>query len=145
MNLITNGRHIPYNPKLKKRSQELRKNMTQPEKKLWFNFLKSHPAKFLRQKPLDNYIVDFYSASHKLVIEIDGDTHFTDEQKIYDKERTAILQGYQLDVLRFTNNEIMKNFEAVCEKIQNILQKSPHPYHRCNILPEASPLPKGGE
>ena len=124
-NLITNGYHVPYNPKLKERSRELRKNMTGPEKKLWLSFLKHHQLTFLRQKPLDNYIVDFYCASHKLIIELDGDTHFTEEQKIYDKERTAVFAHYGLHVLRFTNKEVASNFEGVCEKIQNSLRKSP--------------------
>ena len=124
-NLITNGYHIPYNPKLKERSRALRKNMTEPEKKLWFGFLKSRNETFLRQKPLDNYIVDFYCANHKLVIEIDGDSHFSEEGETYDKERTAIFGGYGLRVLRFTNRDVMENFENVCEKIIELLEKSP--------------------
>ena len=115
--LIITGFYIPYNPKLKDRSRELRKNMTATEQKLWLGFLKYIPQKILRQKPLNNYIVDFYCAQSKLVIEIDGDSHYSYEGKAYDIERTSVLNGYGLKVLRFTNTEVLKNFNAVCEKI----------------------------
>jgi very-short-patch-repair endonuclease len=124
-NLITNGYHIPYNPKLKERSRELRNNMTEPEKKLWYEFLKGLKETFLRQKPIANYIVDFYCARNKLVIEIDGDSHFSEEGETYDKERTAILEDYGLHVLRFTNRDVMENFANVCENIVEKLRKSP--------------------
>jgi very-short-patch-repair endonuclease len=101
--LVTTGFHLPYNPKLLERAKELRKNMTDSEKKLWHQYLKDFPYKVYRQRPIDNYIVDFYCAKLKLVIEIDGDPHFTDEARKYDRERSSILGGYELEVLRFTN------------------------------------------
>lgn len=123
--LISTGFHIPYNPKLKERAREMRKNMTEPERKLWLKFLRNQKKTFLRQKPLDNYIVDFYCASNKLIIEIDGDSHFNRDGKSYDEERTAVLKSYGLELLRFTNDEVIKNFENVCEKISSFIEKNP--------------------
>jgi len=122
-NLITTGFHIPYNPKLKERARELRKNMTEAESKLWHDFLRNFKYTVLRQKPLDNYIVDFYCAKLKLVIEIDGKIHSLKERREYYEERTSILEGYGLKVLRFTNEDVMNNFTWVCEEIL----KSPQP------------------
>ncbi len=91
--------------------------MTLAEIKLWYSYLKNFKFKVLRQRPIDHFIVDFYCPSLKLVIEIDGDTHFTDEGKAYDKERTARLESYGLKVIRFTNSQVLRNFEAVCEQL----------------------------
>ena len=118
---IKTAYHLPYNPKLIEKAKELRKNMTSAEKKLWNNYLRTLKIRFLRQRPIDNFIVDFYCAKLKLVIEIDGETHFTNEAKIYDAQRTLILQGYELKVIRFTNEEVFKNFEGVCEYIENLI------------------------
>jgi len=92
--------------------------MTIPEKKLWSEFLRLFPLPVLRQKTLDNYIVDFYCAKLKLVIEIDGDSHFTENGLEYDRGRTSVLEGYGLTVIRFTNDEVMHSFDNVCEKIR---------------------------
>ena len=73
--------------------------------------------KFWRQKPINNFIVDFYFPKLKLVIEVDGDSHFTDSGLVYDEERTRVLEGYGLRVIRFTNDEVVQNFEGVCEQI----------------------------
>ncbi|MFN9733033.1 MAG: endonuclease domain-containing protein [Microcystis sp.] len=117
MTLNNSDFHLPYNPALVARAKELRKNMTLAEKKLWYSYLKNFKFKVLRQRPIDHFIVDFYCPSLKLVIEIDGDTHFTDEGKAYDKERTARLESYGLKVIRFTNSQVLRNFEAVCEQL----------------------------
>jgi len=109
-------RFLPYNNKLNDRARELRKNMTESEKKIW-QFLRKLPYSVLRQRVIDNFIVDFYCAHLKLVIEIDGESHFTEEGIGYDKERTEILEGYGIKVIRFSNNEVINNFEIVCEKI----------------------------
>lgn len=109
-------RFLPYNKNLNVRARELRKNMTKAEKKIW-QFLRTLPYQVLRQRVIDNFIVDFYCAHFKLVIEIDGDSHFTEEGTAYDKERTNILKGYEIKVIRFTNNDIINNFEGVCENI----------------------------
>ncbi|MBC1191085.1 MULTISPECIES: endonuclease domain-containing protein [Microcystis] len=117
MTLNNSDFHLPYNTALVARAKELRKNMTLAEKKLWYSYLKNFKFKVLRQRPIDHFIVDFYCPSLKLVIEIDGDTHFTDEGKAYDKERTARLESYGLKVIRFTNSQVLRNFEAVCEQL----------------------------
>ena len=75
------------------------------------------PLRVLKQRPIDNFIVDFYCAKLKLVIEVDGDSHFTDEGKESDRRRTEILEGYGLKVIRFTNDAVLDNFEAVCQAI----------------------------
>ena len=117
--LIFKGRYLPYNPRLVERAKELRKNMTPAERKIWLGFLRSFRFRVLPQRPIDNYIVDFYCASLKLVIEIDGERHYTEKGKLYDAERYGILASYGLRVLRFTNRDIMNNFETVCQKIES--------------------------
>jgi very-short-patch-repair endonuclease len=117
--------HLPYNQKLVARAKELRKNMTVAEKKLWYDFLQKFPLRVLRQRPIDNFIVDFYCAKLKLVIEVDGDSHFTDEGMKRDSQRTEILEGYGLKVIRFTNDQVLQNFEAVCEAIEKEIPPSP--------------------
>ena len=77
--------------------------------------------KFTRQKPLDEYIVDFYCSSAQLVIELDGDSHFTDATEDYDAQRTTALAALGLRVIRFTNMEVMQQFAAVCERIDAAL------------------------
>ena len=113
---------IPYNPKLKEYAKKLRNNSTYTEIMLW-NYLKQKQIRgydFDRQKPIDNFIVDFYCAKLKLVIEIDGDSHFSEEGKSYDKERTGILKSYGLRVIRFSNSDILNNFNTVRERIIDI-------------------------
>lgn len=114
-------RFLDYNSKLKERAKSMRKNMTKYEKKLWFEFLqefqKNYNLRVLRQRPIDNYIVDFYIPKLKLVIEVDWDNHFSENWIIYDLERTNILNWLWLKVLRFTNLEILENFSSVSEKI----------------------------
>ncbi|NJN74157.1 MAG: endonuclease domain-containing protein [Limnothrix sp. RL_2_0] len=118
MGLRKNSRYFPYNPALVARAKALRTNMTAAEKKLWFEYLRRFPLKVYRQRPIDHYIVDFFCAKLKLVIEVDGDTHFTEAAQEYDQIRSEILQGYGLKVLRFTNDEVLQNFAAVCSKIE---------------------------
>lgn len=118
--LITTGFHLPYNPKLVRRAREMRKNPTEAEKKLWYGFLRTFEHRVLRQRPIDNYIVDFYCPQLKLVIEIDGSSHYTEEGVQNDQARTSILEGYGLKVMRFTNAEVLNNFEAVCAAIEGI-------------------------
>ncbi len=120
---INNGRLLPYNRKLKERARELRNNQTEYEKKLWFNYLRNLDMHFYRQKPIDNYIVDFYSPKLKLVIEIDGDSHYTDDAMQYDTQRTAVLNTLGLNVIRFQNNEIKDDFESACAQIDTYIQK----------------------
>ena len=98
--------------------------MTKEERHLWYDFLRSYPVRFSRQKVLGNYIVDFYSAQAKLVIELDGSGHYTEEGKQYDEERTKFLSEYGLKVVRISNTEIHKNFKSVCEYIDILVKQS---------------------
>jgi very-short-patch-repair endonuclease len=134
--LITNGYHLPYNPDLVERARELRRNMTPAERQLW-EYLKHAPYRFLRQRPIDHFIVDFYCPALRLVIEVDGEQHYTEEGKAYDAERDTILQSYGLRVVRFRNEEVLRHFESVRQRIEAAFE-SP-------LTPSLSPLRKGGE
>lgn len=112
-----------YDKKLKSRADELRKNMTQQEWNLWYFYLRNHRLKWYRQRIIDRFIVDFYCHAAKLVIEIDGKQHYTDQGIVYDTERTQILQGYGLKVLRYTNQQLVDNFQEVCWDIERNLQQ----------------------
>ena len=112
-----------YNPKLKQNSQSLRKNMTKEERHLWYDFLKNLPITFNRQKIIGSYIVDFYCADAKLVIELDGGQHFEQEGLLNDKIRDEYLNSQGIRVLRYSNTDINKNFEGVCQDILSIIEK----------------------
>ncbi len=109
--------NFTYNSSLTKNSQNLRKNMTREERHLWYDFLKDLPVTFHRQKVIGSFIVDFYCASAKIVIEIDGSQHYTDEGIKKDIERDRLLRSLDLKVLRYTNLDINKNFSGVCSDI----------------------------
>ena len=106
-----------HNSNLVPFARELRKNMTKEERHLWYDFLRTYPIRFSRQKVLGNYIVDFYSARARLVIELDGSQHYEEKERIKDEERTRFLQGYGLKIIRIPNNEVSGNFQGVCEYI----------------------------
>ena len=112
-----------YDKKLKSRADELRKNMTQQEWNLWYFYLRNHRLKWYRQRIIDRFIVDFYCHAAKLVIEIDGKQHYTDQGIVYDTERTQVLQGYGLKVLRYTNQQLVDNFQEICWDIERNLQQ----------------------
>jgi very-short-patch-repair endonuclease len=112
-----------YNPDLKEFANSLRNNMTDAEKKLW-RYLKSENIKgkrFYRQKILNNYIVDFYCASSKLVIELDGGQHYKQESKQKDSKRDDYLRSVGLKVLRFSDLDVLKNMDGVLQRIYEIL------------------------
>ena len=117
------GKFVPYDQRLKSRSRSLRNEMTKAEKKLWYTYLRKHPLNFTRQKPIDHFIVDFYCPGVKLVIEVDGDSHFFKEGIVYDTERSNILRSYGLEVLRFTNQEISQDMEKVIEKVEAVIRE----------------------
>lgn len=96
--------------------------MTPQERKLWYEYLKNHKVRFQRQKPIGNYIVDFYSAKARLVIELDGGGHYDDEQIKKDNLRTFELNNLKLNVLRFTNTDVDKRFDDVCKYIDDIVK-----------------------
>ena len=105
------------NSKLTANARKLRKDMTEEERKLWYTFLKKLPMTVHRQKVIRKYIVDFYIAEAKLVIELDGSQHYEEKGERLDKERDTDLKEWGFIVLRYTNLEIQRNFKAVCEDI----------------------------
>ena len=105
-------------------AKQLRKEMTKEERHLWYDFLRSYPVRFSRQKVLGKYIADFYSAEAKLVIELDGSQHYEDTGIEKDADRTAFLEGYGLTVIRIPNNEVSGNFRGVCEHIDATVKQS---------------------
>ena len=115
--------HHPYRAKLTERARALRRNMTAMELKLWHGFLNTHACRFVRQKPLDDYIVDFYCARSQLAIEVDGDSHFSGKMRAYDQRRANVLAGMGIVILRFTNRDIAENFDGVCSSIAAVLEE----------------------
>ena len=105
-------------------AKELRKSMTPEEKKLWYDFLRSYPIRFYRQKVIGRYIADFYCAKAKLVIELDGSGHYTEDGKAHDRERTDFLNEYGITVIRILNSEIHKNFRGVCQHIDILVKRA---------------------
>ena len=113
-----------HNASLTEYARELRKNMTEEERILWFRYLRDHPARFQRQKVLGKYIADFYSASASLVVELDGSQHFEDSAVLHDADRTRYLEQYGLTVLRIPNNAVRKNLPGVCEYIDRYIEEN---------------------
>ncbi len=118
-----NSSFTGYNKKLKKASQELRKKMTPQEKHLWYDFLKNYPVQIYRQRPIYKFIADFYCAKAKLVIEIDGSQHYSEEGIEYDSLRSEIINKFGVEVIRFSNYDIDNNFEGVCMTIDKTVSK----------------------
>jgi very-short-patch-repair endonuclease len=114
---------IHYNPKLKDRARDLRKNATDAEKLLWSRIRRKQlkDTQFYRQRIVGDYIVDFFCPKAKIVIELDGEQHFTPEGKIKDRQRDSYLNELGIRVLRFTNVEVMNNIEGVLQVIWNHL------------------------
>ena len=105
-------------------AKNLRKNMTPQEKHLWYDFLCTYEFRFQRQKAIDNFIADFYCYKAKLVIEIDGSQHYSNDGFQKDAFRTEILESYGLKIIRFTNHQIDTKFINVCEYIDNAVKAS---------------------
>nr|WP_207751958.1 endonuclease domain-containing protein [Pseudoflavonifractor phocaeensis] len=114
---------MPYDGGLIARARKLRKEQTQWERKLWYDFLRNLPVRFQRQKAIGTYIVDFYCHKAALVIELDGGQHSEPEQQDYDRRRTDYLESLGLEVLRFSNLDISQNFDGVCQVIVCCLKK----------------------
>ncbi len=111
--LITNFRALPYNPVLKERAKEMRNNSTKGEIKFWCELLRKKETgyQFYRQKIMHYYIVDFYCAKLKLVVEIDGESHEGNEE--YDRKRDDILNSYGLRVLHYSDITVLNNSQLV--------------------------------
>ena len=112
-----------HNPELTFRARQLRGNMTRQERHLWYDFLRQYPVRFLRQKVIDVWIVDFYCRDAGLVLELDGSQHFEKEGLQSDSVRTKALEQYGLMVLRIPNNEIDHNFDGVCTYIDHLVKQ----------------------
>ena len=110
-----------HNPALTKNAIALRKNMTKEERHLWYDFLRNYPTRFLRQKVIDGYIVDFYCHAARLVIEIDGSQHYEEKGLLSDQIRTERIEKRGLQVLRIPNNAVNNNFSGVCEYIDHVV------------------------
>ena len=128
--------HINRNFTLRDTARMLRKNMTRHEKHLWYDYLTKYPVRWYRQRIIENFIVDFYCSNAKLVVELDGSQHYTEQGLEYDKERSLYLEANGLMVLRFSNDDIDKNFEGVCLEIDRVVEermKAP------SVLTDSSP------
>ena len=115
---------LDYNKKNITLAKALRKNATPQENHLWYDFLSNYEVRFQRQKAIDNFIADFYCDAAKLVIEIDGSQHFTEQGAKKDEFRTEILESYDLKVIRFTNRQINTRFRDACEYIDAVVKGS---------------------
>ena len=113
------------NQQLLKNARQLRKEMTPQEKKLWYGFLREHALHWYNQKTFGNYILDFYCPKIKLAVELDGSQHYTEDGLDYDKRRTDFLAENGITVLRIINPDVDRNFEAVCNQIEDAVKKSP--------------------
>ena len=107
-------------------ARKLRRDMTCEERKLWYDCLRNLPIRFYRQKPIGNYIADFYCPKLHLVIELDGSQHYKDKGIAYDMSRSRELNRYKdIKVLRIPNNQINQNFDGVCEYIYGLVDSCP--------------------
>ncbi len=113
-----------HNAKLVSNAKALRKAMTKEERHLWYDYLRNHEVRFLRQKIIGKYIVDFYCPAAKIAIELDGSQHYEPIEIERDAERTMYLQQYGISVIRIPNNEIMRNFRGICEYIDLQVKQS---------------------
>lgn len=117
MSLKYTGDNVPL-------ARDLRGNATPQENRLWYDFLRKYEVRFQRQKPIDNFIADFYCHKAKLIVEIDGSQHYTEKGRRHDEFRTEILEGYDLKIIRFTNYQVNTNFEGVCSYIDKVVKNT---------------------
>ena len=118
-----NREPLKKNNKLLNIARILRRNMTRWEKHLWYDFLRYYPIKVYKQRIIDDFIVDFYCHSARLVVELDGSQHYTSQGKAHDAARTEILERYGIHVLRFSNADIDNNFDGVCKMIDIVIKE----------------------
>ena len=136
-----------HNPKLTPVAKTLRKNMTKEERHLWYDFLRTYPVRFLRQKVVDGYILDFYCRAANLAVEVDGSQHYEPAGARSDQIRTDALNGRGIAVIRVPNNEVNGHFEGVCALIDARVRQR---IDQGSLLPKEEsaeampPLSKGG-
>ncbi len=112
---------IPKDNNLLENARRLRREMTPHERKLWYLFLRKYPVKIYKQRIIGRFIVDFSCASARLVIELDGSQHYESQGLAYDSERSEFLTALGVEVLRFSNREIDREFHGVCAQIDLII------------------------
>ena len=118
---------LNYNNDLRLKVKKLRQDMTLPERKLWYEFLRGHRYRFVRQKAIGNYILDFYCQKLKLGIEIDGETHLDAKSQKYDETRTEELHELGIEILRFWNDDILEGLGEVENIIENKVKEKENP------------------
>jgi very-short-patch-repair endonuclease len=121
--------YLPYNKNLKASARKMRNEMTTAEKKLWLGYLRQDNHRWLRQKPIGDFIVDFYCSELKLIIEVDGATHLESQDIINDRERNKKLEKLGLKILRFWNDDVLNGLGEVANIIEEEINKikSPQP------------------
>jgi very-short-patch-repair endonuclease len=114
---------MPDYSDMTERAQKLRKNATKEENKLWYQYLHNLKPQWRRQHVIGNYILDFYCRKLKLAIELDGSQHYSDEGMAYDSARTEFLHSKGIKVLRYTNTDVDRRFDLVCDAIMNEIKE----------------------
>ena len=109
--------HVERNKNIVPKARKLRKTMTKQERKLWYGFLRYHELKWYKQRIIGSYIADFYCSAARLVIELDGSQHYTEDGLEYDRIRERYINANNLKIIRFTNFDVDNNFDGVCYKI----------------------------
>ncbi|MDZ7719333.1 MAG: endonuclease domain-containing protein [Balneolaceae bacterium] len=121
-------KHLGYNKELKEIARKLRKNSTPAEIRLWTKLLRAKKMKgyqFLRQRPVLNYIADFMCKELKLIIEVDGESHESENQWYKDKSRQKELEDYGFTILRFLDEEVFKDLKNVSRVIEQWIESHP--------------------
>ena len=118
---------IPKDNSQLENARRLRREMTPHERKLWYLFLRKYPVKIYKQRSIGKFIVDFYCASANLIIEVDGSQHYKTQGMAYDTDRSMYLSALGLDILRFSNRDIDRDFYGVCRKIDITIQNRLYP------------------
>jgi very-short-patch-repair endonuclease len=119
---------LPYDQRLKGRARSLRANLTNAEQCLWARLRRKQilGVQFYRQKPIGNYIADFYAPAARLVVEVDGSQHFEPRQAEHDRRRDAYLKQLGLRVLRYTDRQVLLELDSVAEEIfRAVEEKNP--------------------
>ena len=124
------------------RAQELRKNMTKEERRLWYEYLRKYPYRFRRQVAIGSYIVDFYCAAARIAIELDGSQHYDPRAQAYDDQRSVSLNSLGIYVLRFSNTDVLQNLRGVCCAIDMAIEQRIAQTLSCGE--RTSPAPVGG-
>ena len=133
---MSKDKPIPKELQSRRNARTLRKNPTKEENHLWYDFLRSYPVRFHRQYVIESYIVDFFCPKARLVIELDGNQHYTTDDSVnYDLNRTKEIEKYGITVLRYSNLDIHRQFRNVCEDIDNHVQERLQPSAPSGHLP----------